>query len=149
MGSSINQSVWVPIFKAFLDRLPPSTNKLKTPARGKGGKMRLILTRAAREYRTYCYEQLKEVDPPEIDPYDTLSITFTFYLPKLENKGWKEGKTKYRYKRRDVSNFIKLIEDVICLYLGIDDSQFLRISAEKRHSTIEGVELCVHRKIQA
>lgn len=127
-------------FRAEIDRLPPSSNKIKTPV-----KSRMILTTAARRYRSYCYEELKRFDPPVFRRYDALRLKVVFRMPNLENKGWQQGKTKYRYKRRDTTNMIKLLEDVVALYLEIDDSQFLIVEAEKQQANREGVQICVTR----
>lgn len=67
-----------------------------------------------------------------------LHLKIEVELAQLENKGWSCGTAKSRYKKLDVSNRIKLLEDVLCKMLYIDDSQFLSVTAVKR----QGVEDC-------
>lgn len=123
-------------FRAFIPELPPSTNKMHAVVQG-----HLVLTRAAREYKARSYEALKEFEHRQFSPDIALELDITFHLPKLTNKGW-PGKAKRKYKKRDVTNMLKLIEDVVALYLEIDDSQFLDVIARKREGK-EGVSITV------
>ena len=50
-------------------------------------------------------------------------LSVYYFLPALFNKGW-PSKAKTRFKRRDVSNLVKVLEDVLSECLGIDDSCF-------------------------
>lgn len=124
-------------FHASIDRLPPSSNKLRSVYRG-----RLVTTAEARKFRHDCFEQLKEFDPPKFDRDHALKLEITFCMPDLENSGW-PGKSKHRYKKRDVSNLLKLVEDVVCIYLGIDDSQFLSLTAKKKSAPKPETKICV------
>lgn len=67
-----------------------------------------------------------------------LALTIEIELAELENRGWSIGKSKTRYKRLDVSNRIKLVEDVLCAMLDIDDSQFMLVTATKRKGDADG-----------
>ena len=69
-------------------------------------------------------------------------LVMEFYLPTLENKNW--PKTKTRFKRRDVSNLIKVTEDLISECIGVDDSCFIEVVAKKLHGpdhNFEGIEI--------
>jgi Holliday junction resolvase RusA-like endonuclease len=130
-------------FDVFIGLLPPSSNKIHTTGRGR---KRLVLSQAARNFKTDFYEALKEFAPPSFGPDEELVLDVTFYLEKFKTEGWKTGKAKRKYRRRDVSNMLKLLEDVVALYLEIDDSQFLDIVARKRQAKqSEGVRVCVKR----
>jgi Holliday junction resolvase RusA-like endonuclease len=132
------------IFHAYVDKLPPSSNRIRTVHHG-----RIITTRAARDYMMYAYEAMKHAEPPEFQKTDSLKLKVIFYIPNLENKGWRvdgKGKAKFRYKKRDVSNMLKLLEDTVVRYLDVDDSQFLELTAEKKQGKEEGVHVWVERK---
>ena len=63
---------------------------------------------------------------------EPLKLTCEFYFPALENKGWSTGKAKTRYKRIDVSNRVKLLEDAVSEGLDIDDLYFFQLNLIKR-----------------
>ena len=127
-------------FCGFIDKLPPSSNHIKAVYRG-----RLTTTNKAKEYKIYAFEQLKEFEPPEFGRNDPLRLRLTFRFKNLVNKTWPNGKAKYRYRKRDVSNLVKLLEDVVSTYLEIDDSQILEIVARKVQSDEEGVVIWVEK----
>lgn len=65
-----------------------------------------------------------------------LHCHYTFYLPK--DNFFING---VKPRRRDVSNFFKLIEDAICEYIEIDDSHVVEIHGTKTITdTLEGYE---------
>lgn len=69
-------------------------------------------------------------------------LVIEFYLPTLYNSGW--PKTKTKYKRRDVSNLIKVTEDLVADCIGVDDSCFLEVRAYKLHGpdhAFEGIKV--------
>lgn len=59
------------------------------------------------------------------------------------NKTWPE-EAENRYKRLDVGNHLKLVEDCFVEAAGIDDSQHLIVVVEKVHSDEEYTELCLY-----
>lgn len=63
-------------------------------------------------------------------PYG-LGVRFGFRA--VENETWPK-RAKRRYKKFDVSNRIKLLEDALCSACDLDDSQFLDVVLEKRVS---------------
>jgi Holliday junction resolvase RusA-like endonuclease len=69
-------------------------------------------------------------DDPPLDQNTPYALRLEFYLPSLFNKGWPK-KAKTKYKRKDVSNLIKIVEDLLSWCLGIDDSCFLEVSVQK------------------
>lgn len=63
-----------------------------------------------------------------------------FYLETLENKGYPKS-AESRYKKTDLSNRVKLLEDVLKDVTGLDDSQNLTIVLEKKKGTPERVDI--------
>lgn len=61
---------------------------------------------------------------------DPHKLTLVFYLPEIENKGWPKS-AKTRFKRKDVSNLVKILEDAIVTASGIDDSTTLELHVRK------------------
>lgn len=69
-----------------------------------------------------------------------LHLVVTLGFPNLMNKSWKPGrltKTKggnprSRFKKKDASNYLKLIEDAVCRGSGIDDCNITDVSIRKR-----------------
>ena len=114
--------------EATLNVLPPSVNKLykNNPWGGR------ILSPAAKKFtvaaklalsKKWAFEEALRQN----EPY---KLTLTFYMQKVVNAGW--PKTKTRFKRQDATNYIKLLEDVICEVCGIDDSCFMEVTVEKK-----------------
>lgn len=117
------------IFRADIPLFPPSINRLYIWS----GRRR-ILSDAGRRFKAEFYQLLKAFDPPTYTADDGLCLRLWFFFPVV-NAGWKTGKAG-KYKRRDVSNLIKVVEDVVAAYLEIDDKQFLHLDVWK----IEGVD---------
>lgn len=126
--------------------LPPSSNKIYF--RG------TILTKHAREYAeefsryfaTTHGHQVLDVNPDLL-----YALHLHFFFPTLINEGWvqrdKDGKRKAKspYKKIDLSNRIKLLEDCIRDAIGVDDSHTFAASQEKHHDPINPrVEIFIH-----
>lgn len=69
-------------------------------------------------------------------------LHLTFFFTHIENKNYQ--KSGNRFKRIDVSNRIKILEDAIAETLGIDDCQFLCVIAEKGQAQLETVTLEIY-----
>jgi len=72
-----------------------------------------------------------------LDQNSPYELHLDFYLPALVNKGWPK-KAKTKYKRKDVSNLVKVIEDLLSNCLGVDDSCFLKLTLEKHDGSALG-----------
>jgi Holliday junction resolvase RusA-like endonuclease len=72
-------------------------------------------------------------------PYG-LAIKLTF--KDMYNETW-PGKAATRYKKIDVSNRIKLLEDAVVDSLGIDDSQILAVLAVKQVGQPEATHVII------
>ena len=114
----------------FIGLLPPSVNEMyvfTTRGPRPSAKMKKFKSAAS-------MEMLKQLDfnaePLEKNvPY---KLHLDYFMPSLTNKGW-PGKAKTRFKRRDVTNLVKVFEDLICEVYGIDDSQFIEVVLRKMH----------------
>lgn len=73
----------------------------------------------------------------EMDPKGCYALHLRFFMHNLENARWNDPKCppskrpKSRYKKIDLSNRIKLLEDCIRDALDIEDSQTFAASQEK------------------
>jgi Holliday junction resolvase RusA-like endonuclease len=102
-----------------LGRLPPSANKIYVNTRNGRRK-----SQEAKEYIVWASTELAKqwAFLPKLDRNRPYSLEMRFYLTKVENDGWAERKTKTRYVKRDVTNLVKLLEDIISKASGVDDS---------------------------
>jgi len=66
-------------------------------------------------------------------------LALLFVFESIYNSGW-PGRTKNRYKRTDVTNRVKLLEDCVASASGVDDSQYFPILLSKT----EGDKECTH-----
>ena len=116
------------MFTAELTLLPPSVNNMYIyTARGPrpSSKMKQFKAKASMEIA----KQIPFGGSP-LNGDKPHKLTILYYLPALYNKGW-PSKAKTRFKRRDVSNLVKVLEDVLAECLGIDDSCFTEVFIKK------------------
>jgi len=125
----------------FVFDVPPTTNKLYQTRRG-GQK---ALTTVAKAYKnhvsTVVKDNLAKVSRLPVDKERVYLFWLTVYFEQLENPGWfkkfvrgknkGERKAKDRYKRLDVDNRVKFVQDCVAKSLGIDDCQIFRSVQEK------------------
>lgn len=129
--------------------IPPTSNKLYI--RG------TILTPVAREYAERFSQYIVQThgwEINEMDPQQIYALHLRFYMVGLENPTWNNPnispskRAKTRYKRVDLSNRIKLLEDCVRDALDIDDSHTFAASQEKIQVETEDqerVEIIVQR----
>lgn len=129
--------------------LPPTSNKIYV--RG------TMLRDEARRYGEAFAQFMAQGYGSEIlemEKTATYALHLRFFFAKLENARWNDPKCppskrpKTRYKRLDLSNRIKLLEDCVRDALDIDDSQTFAASQEKhqiRAGESERVEIIVQR----
>ena len=131
------------LFKAELTLLPPSVNKMyiyTTRGPRPSSEMKKFKAKASMEIARQV-----NFEAQPLDPNKAYRLTIEYFLPSLFNKGWPK-KAKTKYKRRDVSNLVKVLEDVLSECLGIDDSCFTEQSIKKYHGpnhNFVGLRLCV------
>ena len=113
----------------FVEAMPPSVNDMyvyTTRGPRPSAKMKKFKSEAR-------VEILKHIDfnQEPLKKDTAYELHLDFYMPALYNKGWPK-KAKTRFKRRDVTNLVKVFEDLLCHVYGIDDCQFLRVTLVKR-----------------
>lgn len=127
--------------------LPPSSNHIYF--RG------TILTKQAKEYAERFSQYVAQNHLHEVFQMDDLAayrLDLCFYFPTLENESWqnpevsKKKQAKSRYKRLDLTNRIKLLEDCVRDALSIDDCQTFVAHQEKHQDPINPrVEITVQK----
>lgn len=105
--------------------LPPTSNHLYF--RG------TILTKKAREYKEAFKEHVIKnymYQISALDPGALYGLHLRFFFPTLINRS---ETAKSRYKRIDLTNRIKFLEDCLKEVVSIDDSQTFIAAQEKHH----------------
>jgi Holliday junction resolvase RusA-like endonuclease len=135
----------------IIPHVPPSENKIRVHRR-QGGQ---VYSKEARDYVTLFSQFVRENYFTEINRFvaehtetSVYRLQMTFFFPTLINEGWAKNKAKTLYKKFDVGNRRKLIEDCLVGVLGeIDDSLFFELVLIKEMSqTHEGVHICLIRQ---
>ena len=108
--------------------LPPSTNRLYINARG-----RRVLSSDGKKYKRKIAMQVAQ-EFPEVGPFEN-SDAFSLEIELCFEVLTRSKTAKNRYKRFDVSNRVKVLEDALCESLGIDDSQVMMLCVTKTHTT--------------
>ena len=118
--------------RIHLPFLPPTVNHAyvnkKTGGRFLSKEGRRFKESAAALFRAKYGAALRGLDANA--PYG-LAVRFGF--PYVENETWPKRAAR-RYKKWDLSNRVKLLEDALCSACELDDSQFLDVVLEKRVS---------------
>ena len=117
------------LFEAFVGHLPPSVNEMYVYTK-RGPRPSAKMKRFKSDAKSDILRGLDFSKPP-LDPGGAYCLEIDFFMPALYNKGWASGKAKTRFKRRDVSNLIKVAEDIVADVIGIDDSSFPMVSCAK------------------
>lgn len=107
--------------------IPPTSNNLYSSVRG-----RLIKSIEGRKYeaalKLYSLRNFKLIEKikEQLKPNDTLRVEcyFIFHKNRIISK-------KGEYKKLDATNRIKALHDALSEMIGIDDKQFISISADK------------------
>jgi len=111
--------------------LPPSVNQAYANIRGTSQR---ILTKEGRAFKTLVAAHLAQNYRKEMQfwaknkPY---LVVFRFWLDQIENNGYPK-RAENRYKRVDVSNRVKLLEDALKDAGAFDDSQTLTMVLQKQ-----------------
>lgn len=144
--------------------MPPSTNALYVRRRGKRGAV--ALSDVARAYR----ETVKQIVSRQLisasrivtnaDGYgsEIYGVEIVACIPELENPAWFEGKTvtrgqfqgqlrvKLRYKRIDIDNRIKFVQDWVTKCVGMaDDSIVFENVARKVEASQESMSVSIYK----
>lgn len=119
-----------PVFQAKLTILPPSANKMYVKTRNgvvQSKEMKVFLAQASVELLRQLPLSFRK--PDQTRPH---RLVLDLYLPELYNRGFPR-ETPNRFKRRDASNLVKVVEDLTARSLGIDDSCFVSVIVNKHH----------------
>jgi len=137
------------ILQVTYPELPPTSNRLYF----RGTMLTAVAKRYGESFAMFM-AQKHGADILEMDRESIYALHLRFFFKKLENAGWNDPKCppsrrpKSRYKKIDLSNRIKLLEDCVRDALDIDDSQTFAASQEK-HQCEEGeserVEIIIQR----
>jgi Holliday junction resolvase RusA-like endonuclease len=114
-------NIWVPYF-------PPSSNNIYI--RHPSGKGR-ILSQEARTFKIRAMKTIQQegrVSLMQVQKNVPYELHLVLFFPQVENQNSSKGD---RYKKIDLSNRIKLIEDTVSEAVGLDDSHNFRLKQEK------------------
>lgn len=118
--------------------IPPTSNKLYF----RGTQLTAVSRKYAEDFSKFAMQR-HGAEILEMDSKSTYALHLRFYFLSLVNSKWNDPKCppskrpKSRYKRIDLSNRIKLLEDCIRDALDIDDAQTFAASQEK-HQCMQG-----------
>jgi len=121
MVSTPSLQVWVPY-------LPPSSNKIYI--RHPSGKGR-ILSSEARTFKVRTMETIQKEGAVALIKFEKnvpYELRLSIFFETLTNKTSSVGD---KYKQMDLSNRVKLVEDVVSDATGIDDRHNFRLVVEK------------------
>jgi Holliday junction resolvase RusA-like endonuclease len=129
--------------------LPPSENRIRVHRR-QGGQ---VYSKEARDFETLFGRHVLEHNFNDIADFvaghrhwHIYAVTMRFHFETLVNSGWAKKQAKTLYKKTDVGNRRKLIEDCLSRALGvIDDSLFFDLRLVKAMSPTPGVTITVQR----
>lgn len=134
------------VLKMVYGELPPTSNKIYF--RG------TILTKKAREYAERFAMVIGREYLPEINglnPLAIFAIHLHFYFETVVNDSFNNPKVpaskraKSRYKKFDLTNRVKLLEDCVRDAIAIDDSQTFIAAQEKHMDPLNPrVEIYIH-----
>jgi Holliday junction resolvase RusA-like endonuclease len=109
-------------------------------------KLGRILTRKGRDFLNVAHAsltaQMLQQRWGSLPSDVPLRMSYVFYMTGLLTKGWPK-QAKNRYKRVDLSNRIKLVEDAVMRALGCDDSQVFELHLQKVPSEEEAIVILV------
>lgn len=125
------------MIKLSLPYLPISSNDAYMTIKKRGHTLR-VLTKEGRKFQKEAKAHLSTTFPMELArliPNCPYAMYMRLHMPDLENKTWPEV-AKNRYKTRDATNRVKLMEDVIAEVSAVDDSNYMmtiphKVSSDK------------------
>lgn len=121
--------------------IPPTSNKLYF----RGTQLTAVSRKYAEDFSKFMMQN-HGADILEMDKGSIYALHLRFYFRTLVNVRWNDPKCppskrpKSRYKKIDLSNRIKLLEDCIRDALDIDDAQTFAASQEKHQARSEDPE---------
>jgi len=135
--SQYDQQAVRTVYQARIPLLPPSANKMYTKTRFgmvPSKEMKVFLSKATIELMRQLPLDFQK--PDQNQPH---RLVLNIYVPSLYNAGYPKT-TKNLFKRKDASNLIKVVEDLIATTIDVDDSCFVSVVANKYHGPDHGFE---------
>lgn len=130
-----NDTLLVFVTTAVLEEAPISINDAYTVYRG-----RMHLKSAGKAFRDNLKQKVARSSLEWKTAHECVyqhggraTLIISLYFADLLNKSWTpKNKVKTKYKKKDASNYIKLIEDAVARGSGIDDCINLEVRVRKR-----------------
>ena len=119
----------------FILPLPPSINHQYTERDG-----RWVLSREARHYKTHlqkAFKRMKAAGKLQLKPLETslLSLFDDSIAAQTPREVFLQLRLEFFFKtpqRRDLDNGLKIVQDLVCEALGIDDRNVVAVELIKR-----------------
>lgn len=127
-----------------LPLLPPSLNNMYLHIR-KDRKIIRVLAPEGKRFKKEATAHLVKHYAFELTQFKRNEPHVLFIrlsTPDLYTKGWPKT-AENRYKRFDVSNRIKIIEDVLAELMDVDDSNFVLVGGEKVDAKVELTDIWI------
>lgn len=127
-----------------LPMLPPSLNNMYLHIR-KDRKIIRVLAPEGRKFKNEATAYLAKHYAFELTQFkrnEPHALFIRLSTPDLYTKGWPE-KAQNRYKKFDVSNRIKILEDVLSEIMDVDDSNFVIVGGEKAEAKGELTDIWI------
>jgi Holliday junction resolvase RusA-like endonuclease len=121
--------------------MPPSVNAIYF-TRGKNRVLTTLGKTYKEDVKAIIIQHIMSTQQVEEFKNIPMILHLTFYFSQIENKNYQ--KSGNRFKRIDVSNRIKILEDAISETIGVDDCQFLCVIAEKGQGDTETVTMEIY-----
>lgn len=129
------------MFKVRVDFIPPSENNIRIIRVHRGKPAGMAWTKEAKSFKKQFKNHINTAKAVEAALFsashqegDVYDLYIELGMPLLNKSYGKKNGAKYRYKKNDVANRRKLVEDALSEVLSIDDSCFFTVAMSKLHS---------------
>ncbi len=125
-------------------KIPPSINTVYKVNRRTGA---LYMDSSAKAYKEEFAKYARENWISQIHGFNTEAVYYvgySFFFPREElinEKYGKDKRIKSRYKKFDVDNMVKLLQDCVSYTFGFNDSHIFSFAAEKTLADKRYVEI--------
>ncbi len=129
------------IFKMKVDFIPPSENKIRIIRVIRGKPAGMAWTKDAKDFKKKFKNYVHENKAVPAALFSSAHLDGDIYdlyveigMPLINKTYGKKNGSKTRYKKNDIANRRKLVEDALSEVLSIDDSLFFGVTMVKVHS---------------
>lgn len=130
------------MIRMYLPFLPPSVNAAYANIRGTNKRTLTTEGKAFKKQAAVLLMQKYSKELATLKPDVAYWLCVRLSMTNIYNKGWPTT-AKTRHKTQDVSNRIKLLEDVLKDVSGIDDAQNMGVYAEKYQADEESTTIVI------